>query len=70
MLRFRLWELGRTDEVEVKLIGEGFSATRCGDGRNLRLAAERSILTVRLLVERFRAERMQERFSTRYGYEA
>jgi len=38
--------------------------------RNLRLIAERSILTVRLLVERFRAERMPERFSTRYGYEA
>jgi integrase len=38
--------------------------------RNLRLVAERSILTVKLLVERFRAERMPERFSTRYGYEA
>jgi integrase len=38
--------------------------------RNLRLTAERSILTVRQLVERFRAERMPERFSTRYGYEA
>jgi integrase len=38
--------------------------------RNLRLVAERSILTVRLLVERFRAEKMPERFSTRYGYEA
>lgn len=38
--------------------------------RNLRLTAERSIVTVRLLVERFRAERMPERFSTRYGYEA
>jgi integrase len=38
--------------------------------RNLRLTAERSILTVRQLVERFREERMPERFSTRYGYEA
>jgi integrase len=38
--------------------------------RNLRLAAERSMLKVRILVERFRAERMPERFSTRHGYEA
>jgi integrase len=38
--------------------------------RDLRLAAERSILTVLQLVERFRAEKMPERFSTRYGYEA
>ena len=39
-------------------------------GRNLNALAERSMLTVRQLVERFRAERMPERFSTRYGYEA
>jgi len=38
--------------------------------RDLRLQAERSVLTVRQLVERFRVERMPERFSTRYGYEA
>lgn len=38
--------------------------------RNLRLTAERSIVTVMQLIERFRAERMPERFSTRYGYEA
>lgn len=38
--------------------------------RNLRLVAERSILTVTAVVKRFREERMPERFSTRYGYEA
>ena len=38
--------------------------------RDLRLQRERAIVTVRQLVEQFRVERMPERFSTRYGYEA
>ena len=38
--------------------------------RDLRLVAERSSFTVRELVALYRAERMPERFSTRYAYEA
>jgi integrase len=38
--------------------------------RNLRLVTERSVPTVNELVAQYRAERMPERFSTRYGYEA
>jgi integrase len=37
-------------------------------GNNLRLQAERPIATVAQVVEKFKAERMPERFSTRYGY--
>jgi hypothetical protein len=36
----------------------------------LSLSAERSVPTVNELVAQYRAERMPERFSTRYGYEA
>ena len=36
--------------------------------RDLRLQAERTIVTVAQVVEKFKAERMPERFSTRYGY--
>jgi len=38
--------------------------------KDLRLQTERSVLTVEQLVQRFRIEKMPERFSTRYGYEA
>src|SRR5215472_14891107 len=38
--------------------------------RDVRLQAERKVPTVSDLVTRYRAERMPERFSTRYGYEA
>jgi integrase len=38
--------------------------------RDLKLVAQRSVPTVNNLVAQYRAERMPERFSTRYGYEA
>jgi integrase len=38
--------------------------------RDVRLQAERAIPTVNKLIEAYRVERMPERFSTRYGYEA
>ena len=38
--------------------------------RDVRLSTERRIPTVREVAEKYRTERMPERFSTRYGYEA
>jgi len=38
--------------------------------RDLRLVQERTVPTVRELVDRYRLEKMPERCSTRYGYEA
>jgi integrase len=38
--------------------------------RDLRLIQKRTVPTVREIVDRFRAEKMSQRFSTRYGYEA
>ena len=37
---------------------------------NLRLQQERAVVTVKQLVDDYRVEKMPERFSTRYGYEA
>lgn len=65
--RRRSRKLGTLAELPTRQDAEKRAeATR----RDVRLLAERAIPRVKELVQEYRAERMPERFSTRYGYEA
>ena len=71
---FLYMDCGKRRSIKLGTLGElptKEAAIRKSEAtrRDLRLVQERTVPTVREVVERFRVEKMPERFSTRYGYE-